>query len=90
MRMTSVPANWLVPTTRSPSRAGNELTEPSAGSDARGIQSVAVRKGDRYLLTGEKMWISLGDVADNFLVFAWSDLEKKKQRDTSGISAFIV
>ena len=36
------------------------------------------------------MWISLADVADNFLVFAWSDLEKKKQRDASGISAFIV
>ena len=36
------------------------------------------------------MWISLADVADNFLVFAWTDLEKKKQRDPSGISAFIV
>ena len=36
------------------------------------------------------MWISLADVADNFLVFAWSDLEKKKQRDPSGLSAFIV
>ena len=66
------------------------LTEPAAGSDVRGIQTVAVKKGDRYLLSGEKMWISLADVADNFLVFAWSDLEKKKQRDPSGISAFIV
>ena len=66
------------------------LTEPSAGSDARGIQTVAIRKGDRYELTGEKMWISLADVADNFLVFAWTDLEKKKQRDPSGMSAFIV
>src|SRR5688500_19673166 len=36
------------------------------------------------------MWISLADVADNFLVFAWSDMEKKKQRDPSGISAFII
>jgi glutaryl-CoA dehydrogenase (non-decarboxylating) len=36
------------------------------------------------------MWISLADVADNFLVFAWSDLEKKKQRDVSGITAFII
>jgi glutaryl-CoA dehydrogenase (non-decarboxylating) len=56
----------------------------------RGIQTVAVKNGERYLLTGEKMWISLADVADNFLVFAWTDLEKKKQRDTSGLSAFIV
>src|SRR5205823_13352447 len=66
------------------------LTEPGAGSDARAIQTTAVKKGDRYYLTGEKMWISLADVADNFLVFGWSDLEKKKQRDPSGISAFIV
>jgi glutaryl-CoA dehydrogenase (non-decarboxylating) len=51
---------------------------------------VAVKRGDRYFLTGEKMWISLADVADNFLVFAWSDQEKKKARDTSGITAFIV
>jgi glutaryl-CoA dehydrogenase (non-decarboxylating) len=36
------------------------------------------------------MWISLAYVADHFLVFAWSDLEKKRQRDPSGISAFIV
>src|SRR5450759_2089411 len=36
------------------------------------------------------MWISLADVADNFLVFGWTDLEKKKQKDPSGISAFIV
>src|SRR4029078_8844046 len=66
------------------------LPNPAAGSDARGIQTVAIKKGDRYFLTGEKMWISLADVADNFLVFAWTDLEKKKNRDTSGISAFIV
>jgi glutaryl-CoA dehydrogenase (non-decarboxylating) len=66
------------------------LTEPAAGSDARGIQSVAVKRGDRYLLTGEKMWISLADVADNFLVFAWSDPTKKKLRDPGGITAFIV
>src|SRR5215217_3566067 len=66
------------------------LTEPAAGSDVRGIQTVAIQQGDTYRLSGEKMWISLADVADNFLVFAWTDLEKKKMRDTSGISAFII
>ncbi|MDF1543694.1 MAG: acyl-CoA dehydrogenase family protein [bacterium] len=66
------------------------LTEPAAGSDVVGLQSTAVDQGDHYLLNGEKMWISLADVADYFLVFAWSDLEKKKARDHSGISAFIV
>jgi glutaryl-CoA dehydrogenase (non-decarboxylating) len=43
-----------------------------------------------YILNGEKMWISLADTADYFLVFAWHDLEKRKVRDHSGISAFIV
>src|SRR6266850_4036755 len=81
---------YLVPQAQGKTIATYGLTEPSAGSDARGIQSVAVKKGDRYVLTGEKTWISLGDVADNFLVFAWSDPDKKKQRDPNGISAFIV
>lgn len=81
---------YLVPQAQGKKIATYGLTEPSAGSDARGIQTVAIKKGDRYRLTGEKMWISLADVADNFLVFAWTDLEKKKNRDPSGISAFIV
>jgi glutaryl-CoA dehydrogenase (non-decarboxylating) len=81
---------YLVPQAQGKKIATYGLTEPSAGSDARGIQTVAIKKGDRYELTGEKMWISLADVADNFLVFAWSDLEKKKDRDPSGMSAFIV
>ena len=81
---------YLVPQAQGKKIATYGLTEPAAGSDVRGIQTVAVKKGDRYVLTGEKMWISLADVADNFIVFAWSDMEKKKQRDTSGISAFIV
>jgi glutaryl-CoA dehydrogenase (non-decarboxylating) len=81
---------YLVPQAQGAKIATYGLTEPAAGSDARGIQTVAIKKGDRYVLTGEKMWISLADVADNYLVFAWSDLEKKKQRDPSGMSAFIV
>jgi glutaryl-CoA dehydrogenase (non-decarboxylating) len=81
---------YLVPQAQGRKIATYGLTEPAAGSDVRGIQTVAVKKGDRYAITGEKMWISLADVADNFLVFAWSDLEKKKQRDPSGLSAFIV
>ncbi len=66
------------------------LTEPAAGTDAVGIQTTAVRQGDSFVLNGEKMWISLADVADYFLVFAWTDLDKKKARDHSGLTAFIV
>jgi len=81
---------YLVPQAKGERIATYGLTEPGAGSDVRGIQTVARKKGDRYLLTGEKTWISLADVADHFLVFAWSDLEKKKARDPSGLTAFIV
>jgi glutaryl-CoA dehydrogenase (non-decarboxylating) len=81
---------YLVPQAQGKKIATYGLTEPAAGSDARGIQTVAIKRGDRYYLTGEKMWISLADVADNFLVFAWTDLEKKKQRDPGGLSAFML
>src|SRR6478609_76050 len=81
---------YLVPQAQGKAISGYGLTEPSAGSDARGIQTTAVKTGDRYVLSGEKSWISLADVADHFLVFAWTDAAKKQQRDPSGISAFIV
>ncbi len=81
---------YLVPQAQGTKIAGYALTEPAAGSDARAIQTTAVKRGDRYLLNGEKSWISLADVADNFIVIAWTDLVKKQQRDTSGLSAFIV
>jgi glutaryl-CoA dehydrogenase (non-decarboxylating) len=66
------------------------LTEPNAGSDVVGMQCTARREGDRYLLNGEKIWISLAEIADQYLVFAWTDLEKKAKRDHSGISCFLV
>lgn len=81
---------YLVPQAKGEKIATYGLTEPNAGSDAVGIQTTAVKKGDRYVLNGEKTWISLADVADHFLVIGWTDQEKKKNRDHSGLSAFIV
>lgn len=81
---------YLLPQARGEKIASYGLTEPNAGSDVVGIQSTAVKKGDRYVLNGEKVWISLAEIADQFLVFAWTDQEKKKKRDHSGISCFIV
>jgi len=81
---------YLVPQAQGKKLATYGLTEPAAGSDVRGMQTTAIKKGDRYILNGEKMWISLADIADHFLVFGWSDQEKKKQKDPSGMSAFIV
>ena len=81
---------YLIPTAKGEKIATFGLTEPAAGTDAVGIQSTAVPYGDGYILNGEKMWISLADVADYFLVFAWTDLDKKRNRDHRGLSAFIV
>src|SRR5436190_2175248 len=81
---------YLVPQAQGKLIGSYGLTEPAAGSDARGIQTTADKRGDRYVLNGEKMWISLADVADTFLVIAWTDQEKKKQKDPSGLSAFII
>jgi glutaryl-CoA dehydrogenase (non-decarboxylating) len=81
---------YLVPQAKGEKIATFGLTEPAAGSDVRGLQTTAEKRGDRYVLSGEKMWISLADVANHFLVVAWSDLAKKKQRDTSGLTAFLV
>ncbi len=81
---------YLVPAAKGEKIGTFGLTEPAAGSDVVGLQTTAIKKGDHYVLNGEKMWISLADVADYFLVFAWTDLEKKKARDHSGLSAFIV
>jgi len=77
---------WLVPQAQGTKIGTFGLTEPGAGSDAGSIQSTAVRDGDSYILNGSKMWISLADVADNFLVFASVDRSKKHH----GLAAFMV
>src|SRR4051812_44468135 len=81
---------YLVPQASGEKVAGFGLTEPGAGSDVRALQTTAIHRDGHYIITGEKSWISLADVADQFLVFAWTDVEKKQQRDPSGLSAFIV
>jgi len=62
------------------------LTEPQAGSDASRITTTAVRKGDRWILNGQKQFITNGPEADIFTVIAVTD----RSRGTRGISAFVV
>jgi len=77
---------WLVP------QAGGErlgcfgLTEPGAGSDVASMAATAVRRGDVYVLNGQKTWISYATVADHALVFAKTDPAAGHR----GISAFMV
>ncbi len=81
---------FLAPQARGERLGAFCLTEPNAGSDVVGMQSTARREGDRYILNGEKIWISLAEVADQYLVVAWTDPDKKAKRDHSGMSAFFV
>ncbi|AYC28674.1 acyl-CoA dehydrogenase family protein [Paenisporosarcina cavernae] len=77
---------YLVPQAKGEKIGAFGLTEPGAGSDVAGMSSSATREGDYYVLKGQKTWISLCDVADHFIVFAYTDKSKKHH----GISAFIV
>jgi acyl-CoA dehydrogenase len=62
------------------------LTEPGAGSDAAGLRTSAVKKGDKYILNGSKVFITNAGAADVYVTFAVTDSSK----GTKGISAFIV
>jgi glutaryl-CoA dehydrogenase (non-decarboxylating) len=77
---------FLVPQARGEKLATFGLTEPGVGTDAANLQTSARRDGDAYVLNGSKIWISLADVADYFLVFATVDRSKGHR----GITAFIV
>ncbi|HEY8298371.1 MAG TPA: acyl-CoA dehydrogenase [Candidatus Baltobacteraceae bacterium] len=67
--------------------AAYALTEAASGSDAAGsMRTRAEKKGDKYVLNGQKIWITHGNVADVICVFAVTDPEK----GANGISAFIV
>src|SRR6266705_6059713 len=77
---------WLVPQARGEKIACFGLTEPAAGSDVASMLSTAVRKGDTYVLNGQKNWISYATVADHQLVFVKTDPSAKHK----GISAFLL
>ncbi|KAB0578583.1 alkylation response protein AidB-like acyl-CoA dehydrogenase [Fusobacterium naviforme] len=77
---------YLVPCAKGEKIAAFGLTEPNAGSDAGGTETVAELKGDYYLLNGEKIFITNGGQADVYVVFAVTT----PGIGTKGISAFIV
>jgi glutaryl-CoA dehydrogenase (non-decarboxylating) len=77
---------YLVPQANGTKLASFALTEPGAGTDAASLATTARRDGDAYVLNGSKIWISLADVADHFLVFATLDRAQRHR----AITAFIV
>ncbi|OZM57106.1 butyryl-CoA dehydrogenase [Lottiidibacillus patelloidae] len=77
---------YLVPQSKGEKIGAFGLTEPNAGSDVAAIETSAQLNDDHYVINGSKTWISLCDIADHFLIFAYTDKSKKHR----GISCFIV
>jgi len=77
-------ARILPPATRGEKILAFGLTEPNAGSDPASLTTYFEEKGGKYYLTGQKMWISLGTMANQILVFAYP----KGKRE--GMCAFVV
>lgn len=78
---------YLIPQAKGEKIGAYGLTEPGAGSDVAALQTTARKEGNYYILNGQKTWISLCDVADHFLIFAYTGDRSLKHK---GISAFIV
>jgi alkylation response protein AidB-like acyl-CoA dehydrogenase len=66
--------------------AAFSVSEPGAGSDAASLSTLAVRKGDRYVLNGQKLWVSNGSHAKVITLFATVD----RGRGRRGVTAFLV
>ncbi|MCZ8043042.1 MAG: isovaleryl-CoA dehydrogenase [Beijerinckiaceae bacterium] len=62
------------------------MSEPGAGSDVVSMKTKALKKGDRYVLTGNKMWITNGPIAETLVVYAKTDPEA----GSKGITAFLI
>jgi acyl-CoA dehydrogenase len=77
--------HYLAGVTRGKAIAAFALSEREAGSDVAALRTTARRDGERYILNGEKTWISNAGIADFYVVFA-----RTGDTGTKGISAFIV
>src|ERR687898_1455823 len=81
-----IKAKYLGMLTEEPRLASFCLTEPEAGSDVSAMRTSAVRRGDKYVINGSKVFISNGGHADWYTVYAKTDREAGHR----GISAFLV
>ena len=77
---------YLPPMARAELLGAFALTEPHAGSDAANINTRAELRGDRYVLRGQKIWITHGGEADVYVVMAVTH----KDKGAKGVSSFIV
>lgn len=66
-------ADWIPKLASGEAIAAFALSEPNVGSDAKSVETTATLSGNAYLLNGKKKWITYGQIADVFLVFAQCD-----------------
>jgi len=66
------------------------VTEPTAGTDTTAIRTAAVRKGDRYVVNGQKVWTSRAEHSDLMLLLARTSPRDKVKKKTDGLSVFVV
>jgi acyl-CoA dehydrogenase len=66
------------------------VTEPSAGTDTTAIQTTAVRRGDLYLVNGQKVWTSRAEHSDLLLLLARTTPRDRVAKRTEGLSVFLV
>jgi acyl-CoA dehydrogenase len=66
------------------------VTEPSAGSDTTGLHTLAVRQGDRYVVSGQKVWTSRAEHSDLMLLLARTSPREAVAKKSDGISVFLV
>ncbi|OMP66058.1 acyl-CoA dehydrogenase [Domibacillus epiphyticus] len=66
------------------------VTEPTAGSDTTSIETTAVKKGDRYIVNGQKIWISRAEHSDLMLLLARTTPKEQVAKKTDGLSLFLL
>jgi hypothetical protein len=66
------------------------VTEPTAGTDTTAIRTLAVKKGDRYVVNGQKVWTSRAEHSDLMLLLARTTPREQAKRKTEGLSVFLV
>lgn len=79
---------WLPPLIKGEVRTCFGVTEPTAGLDTSSIRVKAVRDGDRYLVSGQKIWTSTAQEADKVLLLARTTPREECERPFDGISLF--
>jgi alkylation response protein AidB-like acyl-CoA dehydrogenase len=66
------------------------VTEPSAGTDTTAIRTTAVKKGDRYIVDGQKVWTSRAEHSDLMLLLARTTSRDQVAKKSDGLSVFVV